>query len=117
SAEELARIADTLDLDEIDPAWLGATIVLDGIPDFSHVPPSARLQAASGTTLVVDMQNRPCQFPAASIEAVHPGQGKGFIKAAKGLRGVTAWVEREGELTLGEEMRLHIPDQRGWQPG
>ncbi|MCV6594833.1 MAG: sulfurase, partial [Silicimonas sp.] len=47
SAEELARIADTLDLDEIDPAWLGATIVLDGIPDFSHVPPSARLQAAS----------------------------------------------------------------------
>jgi hypothetical protein len=29
---------------------------------------------------------------------------------------VTAWVEREGVLRLGEMLRLHIPDQPAWQP-
>lgn len=116
SAEELARVADTLGLEALDPAWLGASLVLEGIPDFSHVPPSSRLQGESGATLVVDMQNRPCQFPARTIEAARPGHGKGFKPAAEGLRGVTAWVEREGRLALGDELRLHIPDQRAWAP-
>ncbi len=117
SADELAQVARTLGLDALDPAWLGASLVLDGIPDFSHLPPSSRLQGEGGATLVVDMQNRPCQFPARTIEAARPGHGKAFKSAARGLRGVTAWVEREGTLTLGEEMRLHRPDQRAWQPG
>ncbi len=117
SAEELAQIAKAIDLPRIDPAWLGVSILLEGIPDFSHVPPSARLQGENGATLVVDMQNRPCIYPAKTIEAAHPGHGKAFKAAANGLRGVTAWVEREGTLCLGETMRLHIPDQRVWQPG
>ena len=116
SGEELARIADTIGLEVIDPAWLGASLVLEGIPDFSHVPPSSRLQGEGGATLVVDMQNRPCVYPARTIEAAHPGQGMGFKAAAQGLRGVTAWVEREGVLRIGEVMRLHLPDQRGWAP-
>ena len=89
-AEELARIAQTLGLGAVDPAWLGASVVISGLPDFSHLPPSARLQAEGGCTLVVDMQNRPCQFPAMTIEAAHPGHGKAFKAAAEGLRGVTA---------------------------
>lgn len=117
SSEELSRIAAAIDLPEIDPAWLGASLVIEGIPDFSHVPPSARLQAESGATLVVDMNNRPCKYPARTIERARPGHGKGFKAAAVGLRGVTAWVEREGRLTIGETLRLHIPDQRAWQPG
>ena len=44
-----------------------------------------------------------------------PGHGKAFKPAAHGRRGVTAWVEREGPLTLGDELRLHVPDQRNWQ--
>lgn len=114
SAEELAEIAADLSLDSIDPAWLGASVVLEGVPDFSHVPPSSRLQGDSGTTLVVDMQNRPCHFPTMTIEAAKPGFGSAFKTVAKGKRGVTAWVEREGTLTLGERLRLHIPDQRAW---
>lgn len=114
SAGEIAMIAADLGLDALDPAWLGASIVLDGIPDFSHIPPSSRLQAENGTTLTVDMQNHPCQFPAMTIERAHPGQGKAFKARAKGRRGVTAWVEREGTLTLGDQVRLHIPEQRGW---
>ncbi|SES13487.1 MOSC domain-containing protein [Tranquillimonas rosea] len=114
SEEELALIAADLGLDAIDPAWLGATIVLRGLPDFSHLPPSARLQADSGATLTVDMQNRPCQFPARTIEAAHPGHGKRFKSAAEGRRGVTAWVEREGPVQRGDMLRLFVPDQRAW---
>jgi MOSC domain-containing protein YiiM len=114
SAEELDAIARTLGLATIDPARLGASIVLRGIPDLSHVPPSSRLQSAAGTTLVVDMENRPCQFPGRSLEAAHPGHGRGFKTAARGLRGVTAWVEREGPLTLGDRLALHVPDQPAW---
>lgn len=116
SAEELSEIAAQMGLDRIDPARLGASMVLSGLPDFSFLPPSSRLQAPSGATLTVDMQNRPCQFPAKSIDKVAPGLGKGFKPAANGRRGVTASVAREGRVVLGDVLRLHIPDQRGWQP-
>ena len=116
SQENLDEIAENMGIDALDPAWLGASIVLSGIPDFSHIPPSSRLQADSGTTLTVDMLNRPCQYPAMTIEAARPGMGKAFKAAAKGLRGVTAWVEREGSLFLGERIRLHMPGQRAWAP-
>lgn len=116
SAEDLAHIASAMGLDSINPARLGASMVVSGLPDFSFVPPSSRLQAPSGATLTVDMQNRPCQFPAKSIDKVEPGKGKGFKRAAEGRRGVTASVAREGRVALGDMLRLHVPDQRPWQP-
>jgi hypothetical protein len=117
SAEELAGIAAELGLEALDPAWLGASVVIEGIPDFTHVPPSSRLQGEGGATLVVDMENHPCQEPARTIELARPGHGKAFKAAARGRRGVTAWVEREGTLRLGERVRLHVPGQRAWAPG
>lgn len=114
SAEDLAATAAAMGLEALDPALVGATMVIEGIPDFSHLPPSSRLQAASGATLVVDMNNRPCTLPARPIENQHPGFGKRYKTAAKGRRGVTAWVEREGSFSLGEAIRLHIPDQPVW---
>lgn len=113
-AGELAAIAAEMGIAVLDPALVGATMVIEGLPDFTHLPPSARLQSQSGTTLVVDMENRPCTLPARPIEAMHPGKGAAFKAAAKGRRGVTAWVEREGIFRLGDEITLHIPDQRGW---
>lgn len=117
SAEELAEIATGIGLDALDPALLGASVVIEGIADFTHVPPSARLQSEAGTTLVIDMANRPCHQPGLSIERVHPGHGKAFKSVAEGRRGVTAWVERPGPLALGDRLRLHLPDQRQWQGG
>jgi MOSC domain-containing protein YiiM len=114
SEEELAQIAARMGLDALDPARLGASIVLRGLPDLSLVPPSSRLQGPEGATLVVDMQNRPCHLPARSIESIEPGKGKLFKRAAEGRRGVTAWVQREGRLALGDVLRLHVPDQPAW---
>jgi hypothetical protein len=114
SAEEMARVAATLGLAQMDYAHVGASIVIRGIPDMSHLPPSSRLQGPDGVTLVVDMENRPCIEPAKTIEAAHPGHGKMFKAAAQGQRGVTAWVERAGILHIGDPLRLFVPDQRPW---
>ncbi len=113
-AEDLVEIAARMRLAVLDPAWLGASMVIAGLPDFSHLPPSSRLQAPSGATLVVDMENRPCLWTAKEIEPEHPGLGKAFKAAAAGRRGVTAWVERPGAIRLGDVLVLHMPDQPVW---
>jgi hypothetical protein len=114
SAEEMAEVAATMGLEAMDYAWVGASLVVEGIPDFTHLPPSSRLQGPDGATLVIDMENLPCQEPAVTIDKALPGMGKGFKRAAAGKRGVTAWVEREGVLRLGDVLVLHVPQQRGW---
>lgn len=117
SAEELAQIAARMGLHALDPALTGATMVLRGLPDFTHLPPSARLLADSGACVSVDMENRPCTLPARPIEERHAGYGARFKTAAKGRRGVTAWVEAEGTVRVGERLRLFIPDQPAWAGG
>lgn len=114
AAEDLAAIAAKMGVERLDPALVGATMVIEGIPDFSHLPPSSRLQGEGGATLVVDLENRPCTLPARPIEARHPGLGGKFKAAAQGRRGIVAWVEREGAFRLGEAIRLHVPDQPVW---
>lgn len=115
-ADELALIAKNMGLEQLEPQWLGASMVIQGIPDFTHVPPSSRLQVTGGASIVVDMENRPCQLPARVIETTEPGYGKEFKPASAGLRGITAWVEQEGAIRLGDTLMLHIPDQRPWRP-
>mgnify|MGYP001799789901 CR=1 FL=1 len=114
SAEEMAQVVDAMGVDHFDPTWVGASMVVEGLPDLTHLPPSSRLQSEAGTTLVVDMENRPCHLPAKVIDEDAPGHGKAFKAAAKHKRGITAWVEREGPLKLGDVLRLHIPDQPIW---
>ncbi|MFD3191705.1 MOSC domain-containing protein [Sedimentitalea sp. HM32M-2] len=116
SAEELDMIAADMELATLDPALIGATMVVRGIADFSHIPPATRLQAPSGAVLTVDLENGPCVFPGREIEAEAPGHGKLFKPAAADRRGVTAWVERPGTIKLGDRLRLFLPDQRPWAP-
>ena len=112
SQEELADVATRLDIPEIKPEWVGANLILQGIPDFTLIPPSSRLIFENGVSLTVDMENAPCKYPAEQIEAANPGHGMAFPAKARNKRGVTAWVERIGTLKLGETCRLHIPPQR-----
>jgi MOSC domain-containing protein YiiM len=116
SSEELAEIAADCGLDQLDPAFVGASMVIKGIPDFTHLPPSSRLQFADGSAIVVDMENQPCNLPAKVIAQVNADAGHKFKAAAENKRGVTAWVEREGRVQVGDTVRLHVPDQRAWQP-
>ena len=112
SVEDMAEIARRLGIPSLQPEWLGANMVLEGIPDLTMLPPSSRLVFEGGTSLVVDIENGPCKYPAEIIEHHHPGHGLAFPKEARGLRGVLAWVEKTGEIALGEKARLHIPPKR-----
>ncbi len=114
SQEELDQIAADMGLATFDPAWVGASIIVKGIPDFTHVPPNARLQGPDGATITIDMENRPCVLPGRVIEDHHPGYGPKFKTAAVGRRGVTAWVERAGQFSVGDRLRLFVPDQPVW---
>ena len=115
SAEDLSAIAADMGLDSLNPALVGASMVVEGIPGFTHLPPSSRLQGPDGATLVVDLENLPCTLPARPIEGVHPGFGARFKQAARGRRGITAWVERPGILRIGDPLRLFLPTQRPWR--
>jgi hypothetical protein len=112
SVEELALIAATMGVDGLQPEWLGANLLVSGIPNFSQIPPSTRMIFDGGASLVVDLENSPCKYPGEIIERHHPGFGDRFAKAAVGKRGVTAWVEREGRISNGDSIRLYIPPQR-----
>lgn len=114
SAEELAKTALAMGLPELDPSLVGANIVLRGLPDLTHLPPSSRLQGPDGATLVVDMENLPCTVIAKEIETRHEGFGAAYKPAAMGRRGVTAWVEKPGVLKPGQSLRLYVPAQRLW---
>lgn len=115
SAEDIESIRNTMNLDILNPEWIGANLVLQGLPEFSKLPPSSRLIAPNGTSLVVDMENAPCRFPGDIIEQHRPGFGKRFPKAALGKRGITMWVERIGSLKTGDVLSLHVPPVCSWR--
>jgi MOSC domain len=112
SAEELADIAARLAIPEVKPEWLGANMLVSGIPDFTLLPPSTRLQFPSGATLVVDMENEPCSQIAKVVDQYHPGTRFRVVEAAMHKRGVTAWVEREGVVNTGDAIRIVTPPNR-----
>lgn len=111
SSEELAEIAAGLELDALPAGWLGANIELSGIPGLTLLPPSSRLVFSSKATIVVDLENRPCVYPAKIIDSHHPGKGRKFIKTARNKRGITAWVEREGMIEPGDSVEVFFPTQ------
>ena len=57
SAEEICQMASNLHLPSstLDPHSMGASMVLEGLPDLSHLPPNSRLQLQNqdGTTLTI----------------------------------------------------------------
>ena len=113
SVEEMAETAATMGIDTgIQPEWVGANLVLSGVPSLSLLPPGSRLQFPDGGTIVVDLENAPCKFPAEIIEGHHPGKGLSYPTAAKGKRGFTAFVEREGQVSLGDHVAVYFPTQK-----
>jgi hypothetical protein len=110
--EELADIAARLNIPAIDPSWFGANLVVKSIPDFTLLPPSTRLQFPSGATLAIDMENHPCSQIAKVVERHHPGTQFNVVKAAMHKRGVTAWVEREGDVNTGDKIKIVTPPNR-----
>lgn len=112
SREELDEVASVMGIPEVKPEWVGANLVVSGIPDLTLLPPSTRLQFGSGAMIVVDIENLPCRYPAEVIARHHPDTRKGFIEAAMHKRGVVGWIECEGRVRTGDAITIWIPPQR-----
>lgn len=114
SREELAEVAQALAIPSLPAAWLGGNLLTSGIPDLTLLPPSTRLQFPSGAVLVVDMENFPCRQVAEVIAKTHPDAAGHFVKAAMHKRGLTAWVEREGDVAVGDAIAVWFPPQHDY---
>jgi MOSC domain-containing protein YiiM len=118
SPGDCAKIAAVLGIAHVDPAWLGTNVVIDGLDDFSALPPATRLQAPSGLTLFITEPNAPCRQVARVLQAQYPevaGIETRFVPAAKRLRGLVALVERPGHIATGDELWVRIPPQALWR--
>ena len=72
SVEELQEIARRMDLPALEPEWLGANLLIQGIPDLTMIPPSSRLYFPDDTVLVIDSENNPCIHPGKVIQSHFP---------------------------------------------
>jgi hypothetical protein len=122
SREELAAIAAAMQVDAVAPEWIGANIVISGIPHLTLLPAGTRI-AFGDATLVVEAPNAPCKIAGTAIaKHLTPGAAPGgldlaFPAKAKGLRGVVASVERAGTIRAGEIITVKVPPQTLWQSG
>ncbi|RWN30090.1 MAG: MOSC domain-containing protein [Mesorhizobium sp.] len=116
AADELAVVAQRMGLAEIRPEWIGANLVIEGVPNLSMLPAGTLLFFKGGVTIKIDAQNGPCRIAGRSI-AENAGMADVeagallFPKVAKRLRGVVAWVEKPGTVRVREEISVRVPEQ------
>ncbi|MEZ2330384.1 MOSC domain-containing protein [Mesorhizobium sp. RCC_202] len=116
AADELAVVAAQMGLDEIKPEWIGANMLIEGVPHLSMLPAGSLLFFKGGATIKIDAQNKPCRIAGRSIAenagmADHEAGALAFPKGAKRLRGLVAWVEKPGSIAVGEEISVRVPEQ------
>ena len=111
SVEENAEVAASLGIPELKPEWIGGNILLSGVPELSQLPPRTLLWFPSSAAVRIDGDNGPCKKSGAAIAANVPGRTDielGFVQAAQHKRGILGWVEREGQVRVGDTVKLRI---------
>ncbi|MER8767547.1 molybdenum cofactor sulfurase [Mesorhizobium sp. M0092] len=116
AADELTTVAERMGIAEIKPEWIGANLLIEGLPHLSMLPSGALLFFKGGATVKIDAQNGPCRIAGRSVAesagmADHEAGALLFAKASKRLRGLVAWVEKPGTITAGEEISVRVPEQ------
>ncbi|MBY0548567.1 MAG: hypothetical protein K2W95_14955 [Candidatus Obscuribacterales bacterium] len=102
STEELERISAAMQIEKIEPTWLGANIAFSGHESLTQIPKGSTIWFSSGAVLTVEGENAPCIGPGKEIarhfDSVSPSA---FPKAAQHLRGLVGVVYRAGKVSLG----------------
>ena len=119
--DELATVATRMGIAEVRPEWIGANLLVDGVPQLSMLPAGTLLFFAQGVTVKIDGQNAPCR---SAGRAVADGAGMAdrkagelaFPKAATRLRGLVGWIEKPGRISVGEEISVRVPEQWIYRP-
>ena len=114
--DELMIVAGRMCIAEVKPEWIGANLLIDGVPRLSMLPAGSLMFFKGGVTLKVYAQNGPCRIAGRAI-AENAGMADRdagallFPKVAKRLRGLVAWVERPGTISRGEDVSIRVPEQ------
>ncbi len=109
SVEELAEVANALGIPALLPEWLGANLLISGLPNLTQLAPGARLFFPGEAALVVVGENAPCRVAGAEVNRHFPERTDltgAFPKAAVHRRGITAWVERAGWIAAGDVFQI-----------
>ena len=111
SREELEQIAAGLDVPELQAAWVGANMLVSGIPDLTQLPSGSRFYFEGGVGLVVEGENLPCSTAGGAVQEQYPereGLASQFPKKAIGKRGLVGWVEKPGSIRVGETVQVRF---------
>jgi len=113
SNEELEQVALALAVPQVLPEWLGANLLLAGIPNLSLLPPNTRLIFQRETVLVVQYENNPCTGPGRELSKAYQRSEleSEYTKAAFHLRGLVACVERPGVIQEGDPVVVEVPER------
>ena len=109
-------------LADLKPEWIGANLVISGIPRLSMLPGGTLIFFEGGATLKIDGQNAPCRYAGRSI-AQHVGMADIeagsllFPRHAKRHRGLVGWVEKPGRIVAGEGISVKVPEQWIYRAG
>ena len=121
SVEELAEIAEAMDLTEpLSAAALGANLCIEGIPELSRLPKGTTFRFPSKAELQVEDFNPPCLDMGSKLaETMQTRSGKPlenteFSKASKLSRGVVGVVEVAGIINPGDEIDVTIYEHPSW---
>ncbi len=108
SVEECQQVADHMGVPEIKPEWLGANLLVSGIEKLTELPLGSRLLFPDGTGLICEGENEPCIGPGKEIEKAYHLEGlhKIFVPSARKLRGIVCSVEREGNISKGDNIKV-----------
>jgi hypothetical protein len=113
SMEDLKKIAEELEVEEVLPEWLGANIFIKGFPDFTKLTIGSRILFPSGAGLICMGENLPCTFSGDEIQKNYRDHKKlstRFVKAGYRRRGIVCAVERPGIIHENDEVEILIND-------
>ncbi|QYK51175.1 MAG: MOSC domain-containing protein [Anaerolineales bacterium] len=115
SAEELAQVAAAMGVERVEPAWLGANLMISGVPELTQLPPGSRLYFEGGAGVVVEGENMPCVTAGGCLAEQYerPELRSAFPKRAIGKRGLVAWVEKPGVIRKGERVTVRRAEDVG----
>ena len=89
-------------------------LLLEGISNLTRLPPRTVLFFEGGATIRIDGDNLPCRVAGRAIASQFDGREDlemAFPKQSDGMRGLVAWVEKEGTIKMGEVFEARIPPQ------
>lgn len=109
SVEELAEVANALGIPTLLSEWLGANLLISGLPHLTQLAPGTRLFFPGEAALVVVGENAPCRVAGKEVNRHFPERADlagAFPKAAVHRRGIAAWVERAGWIAAGDVFQI-----------